>query len=601
MARTHLDFDATGPEGALDLVKDAWQQSSAVQQTRNNQYQRDYELYEGYIPPRFRDPDRANVFIPKIRSIVETLVPREMKALFGTRPYMPIETKRKEYQSTARIQTQMLDEYMNMAGFFEKSVVGSKMKTLSGTSFVEVLPFHEMVTEKQVVPELIFGQPTGGFNIVEVEVPRLRLKTTYYAPWDIYVDPYATGLEEKGTCRYAIKVHLTSKREIKALAEQGAYPDFDIEKLDKLSGNFGSAFSGSEQGKLWGLQMLANIGLNMQHMDEDMVVLLRYESDERYIDTLDGEHVLRDIENPFKHKRINLSRWVHNFDPHSQNQFWGMGEAKPNEILQAMYNDLMNMTLNNHQMLNQMMIYYRKGTISDVNALVRVAGNRVEVNATPDRPLRDSIHESPGQNLPSDHYRLTGMVEQFMDQTSGVFQPTRGEPSEGDQTATEAALLKETGDTRHELNIRQGETFLGDVAEKCLFHIEQYATPDDIVEVVGLEGAIGMLTLNPADLPGGFNFSFKGSSRVSNQLIKQRNWKELMGVLGGVPNVLPGWLATKVLEAYEVDQDEIDEGVIPDEIMLQIQAAQANQGQKFQENNTKQEAQKSGQAIRGAA
>src|SRR3990172_10486694 len=168
-----LDFDAN-PEveqDVLNLVQAAYDQSKDHQQARNNQSKRNYELYNCFIPAKYRHPDRANVFIPKIRSIVETLAPREVKALFSTRPYMPVETKRPEFKETARIQSEMLDEYMDKANLFEKAVVAAKIKVLDGNSFLEPLPYFEQITEKQFIPETIFGVQTGSFQQIEVKVP----------------------------------------------------------------------------------------------------------------------------------------------------------------------------------------------------------------------------------------------------------------------------------------------------------------------------------------------------------------------------------------------------------------------------------------------
>ncbi len=257
------------------------------------------------------------------------------------------------------------------------------------------------------------------------------------------------------------------------------------------------------------------------------------------------------------------------------------------------------------------MIYYRKGVVNNANALVRVPGNRVELDVSNDRPISDSIFESAGQPLPRDHYLIPDRLDRWMDITSGVFDPTRGQPSTGDKTATESALLKETGDMRHELSIRMGEMVcFKDFAQKCLYHIDQFATPDDIVEIVGIEDAIKIMTLNPSDLPGGYNFSFKGSDRLANQLIRQRNLKELAQISLSVPNVLPGRYMAKLFEAHNFSDQEIREMIIPDEIMIPLQAEAAKQeqaaeakgmvqGKKQTVNSPRKEAERSAQTIRG--
>lgn len=163
-------------------------------------------------------------------------------------------------------------------------------------------------------------------------------------------------------------------------------------------------------------------------------------------------------------------------------------------------------------------------------------------------------------------------VERFIDLTSGVWANQRGEQSQGDSTATEQAMLKEYGDLRQELNTRLGEmVFLKSLGIRMLSMVDQFATMDDIVEIVGQERAQLLMTANPADLPGGFNFTFRGSNRVANTLMKQRNWKEFLPLLTQIPNVLQGKLAEKFLQIYEVEDADIREMIIPDEVMMQMQ------------------------------
>jgi hypothetical protein len=599
VANNFVDFDGDG----LKLVQDFWQLSKDAQYVRNTQYMRDYKLYSNYTDIADRDPDRPNVFIPKTYSNVEIKTSRDIKLLFGQRPYIPFEARRKEFRLVSQTQTELLDEYLDKGGFFDKAVMATKLKNLYGTSFTEIIPYFELVTQKQIVPEMVFGRPTGSVQMIEAQVPRLTFRITTFGPWEVYVDPVATSIEEKGGCRGLIKLQIVSRREIIKLAQAGGYPNLDVEILLKNTGQISNVQDGN-----WGQQMLSELGLTRVLEDSDLGLLMRYESEERYIDVWNGTILLRDIPNPFNHKLINLSRFPHSYDAHSQNKFWGIGESKPMEVLQHMINDLVNMTLRNHEMINEGIIYYRNDAV-DPNALVRTAGNRVGVDSSNDKPISDSIFESPGTSLPRDHYMLPEMVERWMDVGSGVFDIQRGETAQKETTATESALRKESGDARHEVNIKMGEQiYLKDIGKKCLSHIDQFATTDDMVEVVGIQQAMNLITASPADLPGGYNFTFKGSDRVSSTLIKQRNWREVAPVLLSIPNILPGKLAEKLLQVFELNDFETSEMILPDELVMMLQMAagqaEAQKGtdgkttQKSRTNNTQQTAISSGAASR---
>lgn len=559
------DFDGQ----PLKLVEDAYSLSKQFQSPRNIQYSRDYKLYSSFIDMTGRNPDRANIFIPKIRSIVETKTAAEARALLSTSPFIPFTARRKEFAEQAEIMTDVLDGYLLKADFYQKAVSALRSKICYGTSFMEAVPYYTMIKQKAIVPDLIYGLQVG-MKVEEFEVPRLRLKVRDWCPWEIYVDPYATGLEERGSCRFVIKMQLASRKQIIELAQQGAYPGLDIDKLEQDG-------TGSETGDHKGLEILSEIGLSNLSGGDDQGIVMRYESDDRYIDIWNNRIVLRDIENPFAHGTINLTRFIHSQDVHTQNKFWGLGEAKSNQVLQSMLNDTWNMTFNSHEMIGQPMIFYKKDAVSP-DALVRTSGNRVAVDIESGRPITDAILETSGQQLPGDHYMIPQHIERMMDLGSGNFAPNRGEEGKR-KTLGEAAMLKETGDLGGELSVKLGEKiFLADFGAKCLSHIDQFAANDDLVEEVGLEKAAILASVNPQDLPGGFNFEFKGSDRVANAMIKQRNLRELVPFLLQIPNIHQGKLAELMLDMHDLDIDKA-ELIIPDEMLMQLQmlAAQAEQ------------------------
>ena len=75
----------------------------------------------------------------------------------------------------------------------------------------------------------------------------------------------------------------------------------------------------------------------------------------------------------------------------------------------------------------------------------------------------------------------------------------------------------------------------------------------------------------------GFNYTFKGSNSVSNELIQQRNWKEVVPLIAQLPNTLTGKLGLKTLQVFNVDDPEAREMIIPDEQFMQMQQQAAQQ------------------------
>ena len=604
-----LDFDGD----PISLVEAAFTEAREQQSPRNVKNTRFYKKYRGYIDMTGRNPDMSNMFIPKLFSLIESKVPRDIRALYSVRPYIPISAKRPEYQDEVdRPLEEYLDDLLYRASAFESLVSNDKIKVLFGTSFLEPLPYSEIVTEKR--PIIQGGVRVG---VEEIEVERLRLRVRDWAPWEIFADPFATNLTDPKACRYLIKLQITDRRQIVKLAEGGRYPNLD---LDKLMGG-GSNTAGGNMADHWGLTMLKELGLTYQNSEGDMGILMRFESPERYIDLWNGRMILSDGDNPWDHGLINLAKFNHITDPHTQNRFWGIGEAETIEPLCDSLNDTWDMTMDAHHYINQPMVVHDEKISGD--ALVRVPGNRIAINrGGSQEPIDHFIKEFPGGGLPPDHYTIAQRLEDYIDLTSHEHEPRRGEVTPGDETLGEISILKEAGDTTQELNVRLSEAGLAAFANLCFYHIAQFATPDDFAEVLGIETAQRMEYASPFDIPGGFNFQFKGSDKVANELIKQRNWKELTPLLLQIPNVLPGRLAAKVLDVFGENTADIEDMIIPDEVMMQMQQEQATQqqedgerdyqrqkemagikggqpGGKYKENNAMQMAQESGREAAG--
>lgn len=561
-----LDFDSTD---GVKLVQNAYQNCDDFMTPRLTQYQRDIDLYNAYLDMTNRDSTLPQIALPKMFTICETKAPRDTKALFGRRPVLSWTSNRKEFKPISKIQVVYTDDLLSKARQYVHGSLLIKMKMLYGTAYQNVIPYYEKVIEKSLTID-----PRLGIVPQQKEAYRLRLKIETWAPWEVYVDPAATSLEEPGSCRYIIKIQMTTKSAIKALHAKGAYPVLDLDKLEQPAVT--NLSSGRYMSQHWGVKMLKDFGLNFPDDDNDLGILLRYESPDRYIDLWNGDVVLRDDDNPYNMKKINLSRIIHTQAPHTANQFHGIGEAKPNEVLISMLNDTQSLTFGSHGLINQPVVFFRKSAL-DVDDLIWGMGQRIPISSQSDRPISDDIQVSSGESLPKEHYLLKQSLEGDIQDTSGLHNVNQGKELEGGTgTATEVSILKETGDDRQEGSIKLGELmFLADYTTKVTSIIEQFSSFEDIAECCGEQDALKVYTANPEDMPGGYNNTFKGSDYVSNILVKQRNFKEVLPFILQAPAAKVDSITRKLLELHQFDDDEIAELMYTEEEMALLYQQQA--------------------------
>lgn len=571
-----LNFDATsnskdGTKPVSDFVRNFFDHARQKQQFKNEEFQRMVRMYRAQMDMTGRDPNRANVFVPALYTRVETIVPDMVDALLGIRPYIPIMLSKNVNADVGDAMTDLLDGFLDKANFYWEAVKFNKYAVLLGTSFIEALPDFETKRVKRVVPQVMtdqFGQQTVvGFSVVNEMMRLLKFKIRSYAPWEIFQDPFAKTIDDaRGIIKYR---GFMSKRQLKEMANRGAFPDFDIDKLD-------TAPDGTQQDN-WGEKIATELGVPMPTRDDDMGIWLSYESKDRYIDLWNGEHVLRDQSNPFSvedggHGGINLTKIINTDDPNPNTQWYGIGEGKPIEQLGHMLNEQWNQTIDNHNMQNEGVLFYAEDAF-DVDQLVMVGGNRIPVDIGPGQSIGDIFQERKTPGLPRDFYAIPAALEGMIDDTTGIPRIARGATEPGGQTAREALIKKGATDSRIKLKIKMFEQMgLGDFGLKMVHHIDQFATPDDVVESIGLERAALLPTLNPASMDGNFRFSFKGSDRMADAAIKRQDAKDIYQLMAGNMTVNQEWLASRTLKQFEVPESELKQALRSDEEAMQLQA-----------------------------
>lgn len=576
MALVKFNFDAErgNEEAVTKFMRSFFEVSRDANRTKFQEFQRLYEMYKLVGNLAGKDRNRSNIFVPKLFSSIETIVPRYADALMGLRPYIPIELGNRKFTSIGDAQTRLLDSFLadDDSGFFWEMVKAIKYVTLYGTAFLESSPDYDM-------REFVKNQPqnmtlpdgrTVPIGMTQVEETRkvFQLKVRAYPPWRIFQDPNAKTVNG---ARGIIKFRgLVSKRQLKAMAGRGVFPDFDLEKLDNQMQEV--------LNDDWSIKMARDIGVSIPEHDDDLGVWLSYESEDRYIDQWNFGITLRDQDNPYKHKKINLTRIINIHEANDYNEWFGIGEGRPVENLCHAMNDAWNQTFDAHNMINQGVIYYDDEAIS-VDQLVMIGGNRIPVTRNPNERIEDAVHERPMQGLPRDHYAIPDTFDRMIDETQGVFEATRGETARKTQTAREALLLSQSAGVRMKLKTMMVEQMgLKDFAMKAIEIIDQFASHDDIVDRIGVEAASILPSVNPAKIEGGFSLSMKGSARMADAMVRRQDAKDVYQLMAGNPSIRQDWLANWMLERFEVSDEERRRAVLPDANALQLQALMAKMG-----------------------
>lgn len=560
----YIDYDS---KDAVTLVQRAGTMAKEVQEVRNRICLRMDMLYNGVAPRITRSPRRFNHFMPKPYQVVENLVPRYIRAMHGTRPYLPIEAKNKEeFGYLADLQSEIYDHYLDKAGFLGKRVLQNKIAVVQGIGYMSAEPYFEDVEDRWVDPQ------TG--MVFTKQAKRLRAKLRVWAPWEILHHPRAIGLEEKGMCKFIIKIRLASRREIIGMYEQNkaAFPNCDEDMLYRR--NTGAS---QEKADHWGLAMLRYVGLPVPETDEDDDIYISYESDDRYIDILGGNIVMRDTtSNPMPHGLINLSREIHTVKPHTQDQMVGYGALKPAEELFYMKNDQVNIALDAAAAVTNFRIYHDGKQNPD--RFTTLPNAVIQIERDPDKPIDAHFKESRGGTLDRAFYALPELTDREIDRTTGVNDTMTGDQPNKQTTATRDMIRKEAGNIRLEMGVIESELFMNDFTNKFVDVMGAAMTIADAVEVLGPQKAMQMylptqagpeLTLQPKRIPGGSSFNFKGRDRLGEEVIKQEVARNTAETIMAFPTTRPDEFQKIFMERSGYSKEEIDRSVMSQDEMIQ--------------------------------
>lgn len=562
----------------LELLEKAWERAEKAQSYRNEVYRRLWLQYKGFIDT-VSDPYRSNMSIPKTWSVIETITPRLGKALFGSRPYIPLSVERDEFKDAMSAIESVMDVYLHKDKFKVKGIQMIKMIGCFGTSFLEPHPDTELVTEKRLMQSPIYPFSIG---IEKEVVRRFRLKTRIWAPWQVYVEPNMKSLEDHG---YVILVDEIARKQVE--------DHYQVDLRAGLKEAMENSSLGSDTRARYSETMLTSLGIARPEDDDTYGILMRYLSKDRLITSWNGLVILEDKRG--NGQRIDLTRVLYNEDPMPQNGFWGQGEIKIIEELCDKLNETWNITFDNHDMINHAVLAYKEGAV-DIETAVMMGGTRIKVKKNFNGPFDDALRRLDTPGLPPDHYQIPAMLERFIDLTSGVFDITRGESTQvsgGSKTATESSLLFQHADIRSEMKIQIIEMLgLADFGELCTRIIDDFADSDDLYEILG-ERAADIITMNPNDIPGGFDWQFKGSSTISEDFRKRADWREIIEVLRDSMAWRPGAMERETMMIQGRSKGEIDKLLWTEEemfMLMQQQAAEEGaQGGNVKKRNTPQQ------------
>lgn len=436
-------------------------------------------------------PFRSNIFVPFTFSLVETVVPMLMGALFNVEPLIAVTARKGAVYELSTILEDGLAYYCEDArlGLYRKFEDFFKDMAIYGTAFAKILPkFTKRDVynryDKARVPEL---------DYIDVEA---------IDPFKVYPDWRGTDIH---SMRFIIIEHDWDIEELWELVAAKRLKASVVKQLEEWH----ESSSKIDEAKQ---ERLSGIGVSETHPPAQggrkMIKFYEYWDKNCQIWVGgEGEVIMKEVKNPFGRIPFVMKQFCR--VPH---EVYGIGIPEMIEDLQEELNTIRNQRMDNiNLIINRMWVANRLADI-DFENLVSFAGNIILTNDM------DAIEPLKTQDVTASSYKEEEVLIGDIENTSGIFRYTRGGPPQRRETATGIIRLQQASNIRFE-TILKGIEFdvIREMSSLFLSYMRKFMTPEMFAMIVGpkmfMENAGPVFFLVPVDqVLKNYHFKPMGSS-----------------------------------------------------------------------------------------
>ena len=579
-----------------NLVNERFKSAKNFRQTDQEEiWKRSYNNWRGVLD-KSQFPWRSKLFIPWSFTVVETIIPK----VFARDPkwraisrnpeppaQQPLDQPEQEgYDLSTPDQASVVNNLLSyqwsrigmrvkMYDFIKDSLMYSKGFVKVGWEY-KTKTTHEMVPVVGEDDEITFEKKEK--NFVYCDDPKIEV----IDPFDLYVDPEATSLEDAA---YVIHRKMVP---FETLKDNPNYKNVNKIEMPKKSANRASINNDlNEQTRYDGSKPAAD-----QYKGE--VEIFEYWEDDRIIVLANSSTVLRDTPNPYNHKKKPFVELDDYRDPH---KFYGQSELSVIDPLQREINSIRNQRRDYDNLALNPVIRMVPGTLRNPNSAVMAPGNVWMVS---------DLQSMDVFTLP----QLQGSATQVEQQTANDIKMTVAIDEIGigllpdnpqRRSATEVVTAQSMAGKRFAIKIALLEEAVKKIGEMVFALNQQFLDQERVIQIVGPRGAQEWVKLTPDDIAGDFFIDIETGSMLPKDEIAARQeavqlLQYITPIISPVIQTNPGVILPvirMVLDTFELPGkqeilDELNEALGQAQQAKQAQAEQ--QAQLAQAEQANQEA-----------
>lgn len=233
-------------------------------------------------------------------------------------------------------------------------------------------------------------------------------------------------------------------------------------------------------------------------------------------------------------------------------QFYPLGDLEAIEPLQQELNKTRSQMMNARKHAARKYLYKesafgpegRTALQSDVDmTMVPVADEQT--------PFSELIAPMPQIQIPQELFNHSATIEDDISQVSGVSEYQRGQVPETRRTATEAAIISDSVNARAADKLAIIERSIAAVGRRVVQICQQFVTGEHVIRVLGQDDAINWVEFDREAIQGEFDFEVEaGSTQPMNETARRQQAVAMLNALAPLIGVVidPSKIAAHVLQ-----------------------------------------------------
>lgn len=484
----------TPSEDAKQLVNDRFKLSENYRKTEQEGiWERSYNNWKGKLDQSIY-PWRSKLFIPWSFTVVETIIPK----IFAREPKWRAIARNPDFPDDGprTVQDLLTYQWIRM-GMRTKMYDYIKDSLMYSKGYVKVTWNYQTKTKSYMEPivgkddKITFEKKEK--SAVEYDDPVIEVVD----PYDIYVDPDATSLEN---AEYLIH------RKTVPLAKIKENPNY--ENTDEIQST-----DTTKDKHFDDLNRTSNTP--PPDKNKELVELLEYWEQDRLVVVANRRVVLRDTPNPYDHKQIPFVELDDYRDPH---KYYGQSELSVIDPLQREINAIRNQRRDYDNLALNPVIRMIPGALRNPNSAVMSPGNVWMVS---DLQSMD-VFQMP---------QLQGSASEIEERTASDIQRTVAIDEIGigllpdnpqRRSATEVVTAQSMAGKRFAIKIALLEESVKKIGQMVFDLNQQFLDQERMIQIVGERGAQEWVKLTPADIRGQYFIDMEAGSMLPRDEIAQR-------------------------------------------------------------------------------